>query len=227
MHLRWLIKNQSQKLIIFFNGWGLDDNPFCHMESQNYDVLIFQDYRNLSLPDSFLAITAPYASVSLIAYSMGVWSAHRLLADYSFSPTFSLAINGTLNPIHDRFGIPSSVYDEQINNFDRNQIQHFYRRMFSREDDYQRFIDYCPKRAWQDQLEELICLKQTINQAPMDLTAGQYDAAIISRQDKIMASRHQLRFWKNQCDLHMIDAGHFPFFRWSSWEALMNEVQGE
>lgn len=227
MQLHWLIKNKAEDLIIFFNGWGMDHHPFTHLTSDHYDVVMLYDYRDFVFPEDLLKTMQPYHAFHLIAYSMGVWTAHRLMDTIPEAPSFSLAINGTLNPIHDRYGIPPEIYDQQIDSFDQNSMDTFYQELFTSPTELERFLKHQPQRPWQEQKEELIRLKQLVSQTPMQLTSGQFDAAIICNQDKVMASRNQLRFWKDQCDYHRIDEGHFPFFRWQSWESLLREVQSE
>ena len=39
MKLNWLNKKNNKKLIIFFNGWGMDDSAIVHLSPEDYDVL--------------------------------------------------------------------------------------------------------------------------------------------------------------------------------------------
>ena len=37
----------NEKLIIFFNGWGMDEFIISHLDRKGYDLLVFYDYTNL------------------------------------------------------------------------------------------------------------------------------------------------------------------------------------
>lgn len=43
---KYLIDNNSNTLLMFFSGWGSDENVFKHLKS-DIDVLILYDYSNL------------------------------------------------------------------------------------------------------------------------------------------------------------------------------------
>ena len=51
MKLCVLNKQNNPDLIIFFSGWGTDENMFKSVSPDNYDVIMFCDYREFSLPD--------------------------------------------------------------------------------------------------------------------------------------------------------------------------------
>lgn len=227
MNYHWLIKNKAEDLIIFFNGWSMDANPYRHLNSTGYDVLILSDYRSLTMPQEVLSILQPYKALYLVAYSLGVWVSQHLLNRLPDTPAYSLAINGTLNPIDDRYGIPVKAYDQMIETFNERAIRDFQLSLFNNSLDASRFNENRPDRHWQDQLEELVKLKEAVNADPLDRTTGQFDTAIISSQDAVISARNQLRFWKDQCTVKMMDFGHFPFYRWTTWEALINEAQSE
>ena len=41
MKYKWLNNVKNKKLIIFFNGWGMDENVVKHLDCEDYDVLMF------------------------------------------------------------------------------------------------------------------------------------------------------------------------------------------
>ena len=45
MEYKWLNRKNNSKLIVFFNGWGMDENIVAHLEFDEYDVLMFYDYK--------------------------------------------------------------------------------------------------------------------------------------------------------------------------------------
>ena len=40
-------QRKTKKIILFFNGWGMDENVVNHLNSEDYDVLMFYDYNSL------------------------------------------------------------------------------------------------------------------------------------------------------------------------------------
>lgn len=43
MNITWLEKKDSDSLIIFFNGWGMDEHSISHLKNDEYDILMFND----------------------------------------------------------------------------------------------------------------------------------------------------------------------------------------
>ena len=71
MKYKWLNKVNNQKLIIFFNGWGMDESVVSHLDCENYDILMFYDYNTLDTDFDFESLNI-YPKKNLIAWSMGV-----------------------------------------------------------------------------------------------------------------------------------------------------------
>ena len=72
MKYKWLNKGvNNSKLILFFNGWGMDENVVKHLDCENYDVLMFYDYNTLNT-DFDWDLLDVYPEKNLIAWSMGV-----------------------------------------------------------------------------------------------------------------------------------------------------------
>ena len=126
MEYKWLNKKNNKKLIVFFNGWGMDENVVKHLKPEDYDVIMFYDYNNL---DMDLSLLEEYEQKHLVSWSMGVMTATLFNIKYNTST----AINGTLKPIDDKFGIPVKIYDLTLNNFNQNSSQKFIQNMFEKE----------------------------------------------------------------------------------------------
>ena len=90
MKYKWLNKNNNSKLILFFNGWGMDECVVNHLKTDDYDVLMFYDYNSIETDFNFKAINL-YKTKHLVAWSMGVMIASLFEVDY----TSKTAINGT------------------------------------------------------------------------------------------------------------------------------------
>jgi biotin synthesis protein BioG len=106
MKYKWLNNQKQKELIIFFNGWGMDESVVSHLQPDNFDVLMFYDYNSLNTDFDFNMLNK-YCSKNLVAWSMGVMIGTLFNIDYEIKT----AINGTLNPIDDKYGIPKKIYN--------------------------------------------------------------------------------------------------------------------
>ncbi|MBE7710879.1 MAG: DUF452 family protein [Cyanobacteria bacterium SIG31] len=220
MKYKYLNQNNNQKLIIFFNGWGMDENVVKHLDCEDYDVLMFYDYNTLETDFNWdLLNISP--EKNLIAWSMGVMvgSLIKPLTRHFVSPSPSkgegkcVAINGTLKPIDENYGIHPKIYDLTIKGFNEKGRDKFIKSMF----------DVQPPPAFQapshlerdikNQLSELIALKnyKTDNEF-------RYNKVLISNNDKIIPTKSQIAFWGIEPNL---TAGHCPFFQFSKWSELL------
>ena len=100
----FLKNNQSQNLILFFSGWGCDENQFVNLNDTNDNVLILFDYQDLNLNFDF----SPYKTIDLIAYSAGVFVASIL--QKSLPPLRQkIAVNGNPYLFDEKFGLSSQT----------------------------------------------------------------------------------------------------------------------
>jgi len=117
MKSEWLHRRQKERLIIFCNGWGMDASPFLPLGAREYDVLMLFDYRDLALDCNLATLFDSYQSAFLVSWSMGVWVGQQIFQSWSHCLQGAIAINGTLCPIHDQFGIPEQLYDATLEQF--------------------------------------------------------------------------------------------------------------
>ena len=82
--------------MLFFAGWGSEENLFRHPVEEGYDYLLCFDYRTL---DFDYTLIEGYTEIRLLAWSMGVWAASRVFTGHSFPWQMKLAVNGTPFPI--------------------------------------------------------------------------------------------------------------------------------
>ena len=110
MEYKWLNQDNNDKVIVFFNGWGMDESVVKHLCSDSFDVLMFYDYNSLNTNFDFKNLNL-YSKKYLIAWSMGVMCAslfNNIIYDKK------VAINGTLLPIDARYGINPKIYELTI-----------------------------------------------------------------------------------------------------------------
>jgi len=205
----------NKKLIIFFNGWGMDEIIISHLDRENFDLLVFYDYRDLELDTSVFDLEK-YFEKHIIAWSMGVMVSTLFDFENINSRT---AINGTIKAIDDNYGIPLKIYDLTIKGFSEFSIRKFMKRMF----DEKPPIDNSSNRDLDSQKEELIKLmevNQEVNQGINDVASKErkFDRVLVSDTDNIIPTKNQLNYWHNP---EIIKGGHCPFFKYKSWKELL------
>lgn len=214
MKYKWLIQNyKNSNLIYFFNGWGMDENVLNVLKKPlDTNILMFYDYQNLDINNNIFDECLKYKNKYLISWSMGV------MISTIFAPKLGIldkkiAINGTIKPIDDNYGILKKIYDLTINNFNQSSCEKFVKRMF---------IENAPfilsKRTLEELKHELISLKNYKGDENFC-----FDLVYISEYDKIITSKNQLNFWNNRNEkIIMLNCGHFPFSNFESLnESLM------
>jgi biotin synthesis protein BioG len=215
---KWLHQKKSNRLIFFCNGWGMDERPFTSIGSKEWDVLMFYDYTNLKHNQDLHKLLNEYDEVVLIAWSMGVWAGQQLFKPFVTKLTAALAINGTLSPINDKFGIPEDVVQATLAAFDEKQRLKFYYRMCRDRVVYQRFLENQPLRNIENQKEELAALlKSTKGQTGEESI---YDYILVSEYDFIMPTKSQLNYWPEKTVLQT-DGSHFLFYAYKSWDEII------
>lgn len=203
MEYRWLNRKNNKELIIFFNGWGMDESVVSHLDCGNYDVLMFYDYNSLNTDFNFQQLNE-YSKKHLVSWSMGVMTATL----FDINPDSAIAINGTLKPIDNQFGIPERIYDLTIKGFNQKGAERFIRSMFDKE-----VTTINIKRNLDNQKSELAVLKTY--SANSDF---QYSKVYISDNDKIIPTKNQCAYWNKVPNL---SSGHCPFFLFNKWEDVL------
>lgn len=199
MKCKWLNKQNNEKLILFFNGWGMDENVVNHLEFEDYDVVMFYDYNNLETD----FILEDYKEKYLVAWSMGV----MIATNFDFGVNSSTAVNGTLRPIDAEFGIHPKIYDLTIRGFNEKGREKFIKNMFETP------VDISISRTLENQKSELEALKMYSADESF-----KYSRIIISDNDKIIPTKSQCAFWNREPN---IKSGHCPFNLFSKWSELL------
>lgn len=202
MKYKWLQNIKSNKLIIFFNGWGMDDFIVSHLDCEDYDVIVFYDYNSL---DGDIDLNN-YQETHVIAWSMGVMIATLFEFNNLKSST---AICGTPKPIDNEYGIPERIYNLTIKGFNEASAKKFMERMFISNPD----IDKFSNRTLESQKSELIKLLEY--KSNFDY---KYSRVIVADDDKIIPTTNQLNYWKNP---EIIHSGHCPFVLYKKWAELL------
>jgi len=214
----WLHRNNRKTLIVFCNGWGMDEHPFLPLTADHFDVLMLCDYFQLDFDIQKRNILEKYDHLILVGWSMGVWAGQRIFSDNSEVFSRTIAINGTLCPINDRLGIPEKVFGDTLAGFGEPVRSSFYRRMCRGKTNLKLFLSHQPQRSLKSQQQELTALRQNVD--CFFVKKSIYNEIIITENDQIMPSANQLRFWQ-EGDVYHIPGSHFVFYIWQSWDELL------
>lgn len=206
----WLNKKQNDDLIIFFNGWGMDEKSVQHLDCGKNDVVVFYDYRDIKIEDLELS---KYKNKFLITWSMGTFMSNIFFDMFNDIKT-KIAINGTLKPIDNEFGIPVDIYNLTVNNFNELSCKKFIKRMFVGLE-----FPVISGRTIEELKQELIDIQ--------NYTVTKYfsfSKAVISENDKIIPTKNQHNFWntQNNVEVKNIQGGHYPFLNYKKWDDILN-----
>ncbi|MCP3966416.1 MAG: DUF452 family protein [Lentisphaerae bacterium] len=217
MKIKLINKTGSSELLLFFNGWSMDDKPFRHL-SAGIDILMFYDYSNLANIAEIAALVNSYKTVSISAWSLGVYAAAELLNGYDFGFQSATAINGTLSPIAPDNGIPPETFQATIDAWSEPAQKRFTRRECSAKY-YEFFQKNAPERSVEDQKHELIELQKRILLEPEQ--GNIFKTAVISSGDKIFPPVNQHSAWAQQkIEVNEIDEPHYFFASLQRWEEV-------
>ena len=209
MQYKWLNHKNNEKLIVFFNGWGMDEKIVSHLNCSDYDVLVFFDYESFDIEKFDFE---KYKNKYLIAWSMGVYVCNYY---YELIKNFDrfAAVNGTQKPIDDNFGIPEFVYGLTVNNFNDLSCSKFMKKISP-------FFDLSAyvTRNTQALKNELISIR--------DLKVENYvefNKTIISKKDKIFPFQNQMNYWETtNAQINISEDGaHYIFNLYQNWEDLL------
>lgn len=211
----FFLNNNSDTLILFFCGWGMDEKPFKPLKTK-YDLLVLYNYSELSLNFDF----SRYKTVHLLSYSYGVFTAAMLDKKLPVKPVSKTAINGTLKPIDNNYGIPQKIFDLTLGSMTLETAVKFRERLFNHQEYFRLFNKNLPLRDIDDSMHELAQLKEYFKNE----VYCNYDKVLIAEEDRIIPTRNQKKYWlelQNHQNVKLIQGGHFPFYNYEFLEDLI------
>lgn len=211
MQFKWLKKENNKKLIVFFNGWGMNETPVQHLNSEDFDILMLYDYRNVDFDLGQFDFNK-YDEKYLICWSMGVYSAN-LFKDELKDFDKKIAINGTNKVIDDDFGIPKKIYKVTVKFLNADSLDKFIKNMF---DGGKLNPNITITRTLEELKDELISIQNIELNDEL-----KFDKAIISSNDRIIPTKNQLNFWQNKAEYKLINSTHCPFDTLNSWRDII------
>ncbi|EFM89881.1 Uncharacterized protein conserved in bacteria [Actinobacillus pleuropneumoniae] len=212
-----LISNQQANLIIYFAGWGTPASVVSHLALPNgYDLLICYDYQDLNFPAFDFS---RYQTVRLVAWSMGVWVAEKVLPEINLAS--ATAINGTLFPKHDLWGIPLQIFDGTLQTLNAENRLKFERRMCGDKQLLNVYLALPEQRSLAEIHHELEVLNTAI-EANLVTPKLHWTNVIIGEKDRIFSAQNQLAFWQDKKVrmTHLSKGEHYLWQHFSEWEQL-------
>lgn len=215
MRITWLNKKHEGRVVVFFNGWGMDERAVAHLQGKT-DVLVIHDYRTLTreLPEDL----ETYREIWLVAWSMGVWAAANIVPHWKIQPKACIAINGTERPVDDLYGIPVKNYELTEKGMDERGREKFFKRMLADREEMEKFAANKPLRLLQDQCEELVLIHKQSNGMQNTLS---WTKAYVADKDVIFPTENQGNWWQDKAPVVRLAGGHYPFYRFKEWEEII------
>ena len=216
-------REKNNHLVVFFGGWGSDENMFVPLCSDDFDFILFYNYsadEALVLPE-----TKTYERITLIAWSLGVWAAEYLTSKTGIIPDVSIAVNGTPFPADNQYGIPLKDFEDTLNNITEENMERFYLRVFGDKKTYLINADRVPKRTLRSLQDELRWLYNRIMEH--NESGFKWTYAITSRTDRIFPAENLKSFWgKESGTKHIIvPMPHYLFHNWNSLTEFISYVE--
>ena len=156
MRYKFISRENNNRLILIYAGWGMDWRVFRHMRRHGYDIIIVWDYRQLTFDWS---VVASYDEICLVAWSMGVFAASVTIHEILPRITKSIAVGGTPDPISDTLGIPVEIYRGTAEGLNAGNLRKFHRRMCLDAGHYSAFREVAPRRDISSLRDELYALE--------------------------------------------------------------------
>jgi len=216
-------REKNINLVLFYGGWGTDENVFTPLCNDEFDFILFYNY---SADEAFvLPEIKRYEKITLIGWSLGVWAAEYLLPKTGIKPDVTIAVNGTPIPADDQFGIPLHEFEGTLNNITEENIEKFYIRMFGDKKTYLTNINRIPVRTLKSLHDELRWLYNRIMEQKEP--GFRWDYAVTSERDQIFPAKNLLGYWEKEMNTkHIIlPLPHYFFHKWNSFSDFISFVE--
>lgn len=206
--------NHSRDLIVFFSGWGCDQNQFANLHDDK-DVLILYDYQDLRLDFDF----SKYENIYVIAYSAGVFVA-SILADKLPKVRQKVALCGNPYLFDEKLGISA----ENVRVFKGITLDNYldFRRkyMVVSDEEYERYNKLESLRTIESCEAELASLQKLYAERKKDIDPA-FDKAVVAENDLIFNLSAQRDFYKDKLQI-IKNAKHHIFFRFNRFEDMLD-----
>lgn len=203
--------NNSNKLLIFFSGWGCDEYAFEHLNSE-CDILIFYDYLDLNYNFDF----SKYHEINILAFSAGVFVGSIFKHDFKINK--KLALSGNPYLFDDHFGISESIQEVLCSVTEENADEFLRNYLIKSDEEYKNF--HCAKRSIESCNTEFNALKKIYNQEHKNIK-DTYDFAIIGKDDIIFNFETQKEYYRERLKI-IPNARHNLFYRFKNYDEIFD-----
>lgn len=210
----------SRTLTLLFGGWGSGVELFADCRPKDSDLMLCYDYHDLDFDRTVLKA---YASIRVVAWSMGVWAASRLFSGGTFGglPVESAtAFGGTVELADDRFGIPSAIFEATVSGMSPVALKKFRRRMCGTY--LAHFESHLPGRTFEDLDGELKAVAAALDdgfktvanpdEERLEIPGRQFfwTQAYVGNADLIFPPANQIHSWERLgVPFREIDSPHY------------------
>lgn len=208
---QYFINNNSDKLIIFFSGWGCDEYEFEHLKSES-DVLIFYDYTDLNYDFDF----SKYSKINMLSFSAGVFVGSLFKHDFKINK--KIAISGNPYLFDENFGLSKSIQEVLCNITEENCDDFARNYLLKTDEEYKNFHN--SRRTLESCDFEFEALKKLYKQEYNNIKDA-YDMAIIGAEDPIFNPENQKEYYGKRLKI-VQNARHNMFFRVKTYEEIIN-----
>lgn len=198
-------------LILFFNGWGMDERIFKDFPNlKNFQINIINYPYNVPLLNF-----EKHDKIYVIGWSFGVYYASLFLKNFPYD-YIGISINGTPETIGSN-GITPKIFDLTLNTLNKENLLKFYENMEVKAP----FLNM--DKSIEELKESLLHLKN--NYVPQE---NYFHFSYIGERDKIIPASRQNKYYKNKnIPIFNISCGHYPFYILNSWDKILKDVTNE
>lgn len=206
--------NHAEDLIVFFAGWGCDDNQFVNLHDRK-NVLILYDYQNLRLDFDFSA----YKNIDVLAYSAGVFVA-AVLSDKIPGVKRKVALCGNPYLFDEKLGLSAATVAALKAITLDNYLEFRRKYMVYSEDEYEKYNELQSLRTIESCQSELDSLQKMYQQSA-DTIRPCFDKAIIAENDLLFNPAAQKEFYQEKLRI-IPHARHHVFFKFTSFADILD-----
>ncbi|MBR6127341.1 DUF452 family protein [bacterium] len=208
---QYFINKNSNKLILFFAGWGCDEYEFEHLIA-DCDLLIFYDYTDLEYNFDF----SRYSEINILSFSAGVFVGS--VFKYVFNINKKIAVGGNPYLFDEKLGLSESM-QKTLFELTEDSCEEFTKNyLVKTEEEYLNFHN--AKRTPESCQKEFTALKNLYDKEYKNIN-DDYDIAIIGAEDPIFNPDSQKEYYSER--IRIIDnARHNLFFRIKNYNEIFN-----
>lgn len=207
---QYFLDKSSDKLLLFFTGWGCDELEFLHLKSAS-DVLFLYDYCDLNFNFDF----SKYREINLLAFSAGVFVSS--IMDFDFKINKKIGVSGNPYLFDEYFGLSKEIL-EVFRNITEENCEAFARDYLVKTDE--EFKNFHPSgRTIESCNIELDKLKEIYISKKSEIK-DIFDLVITGDSDPIFNLDAQKEFYGDKLRI-IKNARHNLFFRIDGYKDLL------